>query len=120
MRLKLTAVKLDCPDPIALATFYQHVTGMELVPESPADLAGITDGDHLWIGFQRVDGYQQPTWPNQQVPQQHHFDFAADDLDAAETFVLQLGAAKTDCQPGSGRWRIFTDPAGHPFCISTS
>ncbi len=52
------------------------------------------------------------------MPQQFHLDFAVDDLDEAEALLLKLGAAKPDFQPGGGQWRVFTDPAGHPFCLT--
>jgi hypothetical protein len=52
------------------------------------------------------------------TPQQIHLDFGADDLDKAEALLLQLGAAKPQFQPGPDRWRVLTDPAGHPFCVS--
>ncbi|MGY5127039.1 VOC family protein [Streptomyces nigrescens] len=48
------------------------------------------------------------------------FDFAVDDLDQAETLLLEWGAVKPDSQPGGGRWRVFIDPAGHPFCLTRS
>ena len=33
--------------------------------------------------------------------------------------VLALGATKTAEQPGvpDGNWRVYLDPAGHPFCL---
>jgi uncharacterized protein (TIGR00369 family) len=49
-----------------------------------------------------------------------HLDFAVDDLDEAGTRVPKYGAAKPEFQPGGDRWRVFTDPAGHPFCLATS
>jgi catechol 2,3-dioxygenase-like lactoylglutathione lyase family enzyme len=82
--MKLTAITLDCPDPRALAAFYQQATGLELHPESGGDFAGLTREDGLFIGFQRADGYQAPGWPGQDVPQQLHLDFAVDDPDEAE------------------------------------
>ncbi|PZG03552.1 hypothetical protein C1I95_33755 [Micromonospora craterilacus] len=30
---------------------------------------------------------------------------------------LKLGAAKPEHQPGGDRFRVLTDPAGHPFCL---
>ena len=54
------------------------------------------------------------------MPQQFHLDFRTDDLDAAEERVLGLGATKADHQPGDGRRRVFLDPAGHPFCLTSS
>ncbi|MFP8961663.1 VOC family protein [Streptomyces nanhaiensis] len=117
-RMKLTAITLDCPDPEALAAFYRHATGLEPHPESDGDFAALNCGDGLFIGFQKVDGYQAPCWPGQAVPQQLHLDFAVDDLDEAETLLLELGAAKPEHQPGGDRWRVLTDPAGHPFCLT--
>jgi catechol 2,3-dioxygenase-like lactoylglutathione lyase family enzyme len=116
-QMKLTAITLDCADPEALAAFYQQATGLELHPKSNGDFAGVTREDGLGIGFQRVDDYQAPRWPGQAVPQQSHLDFAVDDLDEAEALLLRLGAAKPEYQPGGDRWRVFTDPAGHPFCL---
>ncbi|MGA5041349.1 VOC family protein [Streptomyces capoamus] len=119
LQMKLTAITLDCPDPEALAAFYQQATGLEPHPESNGDFAGLKGDDGLFIGFQRVDGYRALSWPDQTVPQQLHLDFAVDDLDGAEALLLELGAAKPEHQPGDDdRWRVLTDPAGHPFCLS--
>ncbi len=118
LTMKLTAITLDCPDPRALAAFYQQATGLQLHPGSGDDFAGLTREDGLFIGFQRVDGYQAPSWPGQSMPQQLHLDFAVDDLDKAQALILELGAAKPEFQPGGDQWRVFTDPAGHPFCLT--
>ncbi|MEJ8654458.1 VOC family protein [Streptomyces sp. MS1.AVA.3] len=116
--MKLTAITLDCPDPQALAAFYREATGHALAPGSNADFAGLVREDGLVIGFQRVDDYQAPRWPDQAAPQQFHLDFAVDDLDEAEALLLKWGAVKPEYQPGGDRWRVFTDPAGHPFCLT--
>ena len=116
--MRLTAITLDCADPEALADFYRRVTGFDLHPGSDADFAGLTRDDALFLGFQRVAGYRAPTWPDQTVPQQIHLDFDVDDLDAAEKLLLELGATKPAHQPGGPRWRVYTDPAGHPFCLT--
>lgn len=68
------------------------------------------------INFQQVQGYRPPVWPEQDVPQQMHLDVIVDDLDAGEAAVLDLGAIKHDYQPGE-TFRVFLDPAGHPFCL---
>ncbi|WP_042397132.1 VOC family protein [Streptacidiphilus carbonis] len=118
MQMKLAAITLDCADPVALAAFYQRATGLEPHPKSDADFAGITREDGLFIGFQRVDDYRAPCWPDQTVPQQFHLDFAVQDFDEAEAELLALGAGKPQHQPGEGKWwRVLTDPAGHPFCL---
>ena len=43
-------------------------------------------------------------------------DFDVADLDAGEQAVLDLGAHKAEVQPGT-TFRVFLDPAGHPFCL---
>jgi catechol 2,3-dioxygenase-like lactoylglutathione lyase family enzyme len=117
-KLKLTAITLDCPDAQALAAFYQRATGLEIASESNDDFAGLHGNGGPFIGLQRVDDYRAPNWPDQNVPQQLHLDFAVDDLDEAEALVLALGATKPEFQPGGDRWRVFIDPAGHPFCLA--
>jgi len=44
-----------------------------------------------------------------------HVD-VVDDLDGCEADVLDLGATKHDHQPGTS-FRVFLDPAGHPFFL---
>ncbi|MEU9211127.1 VOC family protein [Streptomyces sp. NPDC048415] len=123
LQMKLSAITLDCPDPLALAAFYQEATGLEPHPKSDADFAGLNWGDGLLIGFQRVDDYRAPSWPEQTVPQQLHICFkVAEDLDVAEARLLELGASKPDHQPpdhqpNEEKWRVLIDPAGHPFCV---
>jgi hypothetical protein len=105
---------LDCPDAGALAAFYSELLGWE-AKVSP-DWADIRDGDRACISFQQVADYTPPKWPGQEVPQQMHLDVIVDDLDTAEAAVLALGAAKHEYQPGT-TFRVFLDPAGHPFCL---
>ncbi|MEU3721320.1 VOC family protein [Streptomyces sp. NPDC031705] len=116
-QMKLSAITLDCSDPLALAAFYQQATGLEPHAKSDADFAALVREDGLLIGFQRVAGHKAPSWPDQAVPQQLHLCFDVVDLDEAEARLLELGAAKPDHQPQEDRWRVLTDPAGHPFCI---
>ena len=107
---------IDCPDPGALATFYSTMLGWQAdISDDWADIR--TDGQ--CISFQQVAGYTAPAWPSQQTPQQMHLDVIVDDLDAAEAEVLQLGATKHEHQPGTS-FRVFLDPAGHPFCLCVS
>jgi hypothetical protein len=41
--------------------------------------------------------------------------YAVEDLDAGEARALELGARRLD--GGGERFRVFADPAGHPFCL---
>ncbi|MFT2019482.1 VOC family protein [Streptomyces sp. 796.1] len=118
LRMKLAAITLDCPDPLALAAFYQEATGFAPHPKSDAEFAGLTRTDGLLMGFQRVTDYRAPRWPDQTVPQQLHICFDVPDLDEAEAALRRLGAGKPAHQPHDpARARVLTDPAGHPFCI---
>jgi hypothetical protein len=71
------------------------------------------------ISFQTVEDYRAPTWPTQETPQQLHLDVVVPDLDVAEAEVVEIGATKAEHQPGT-TFRVFLDPAGHPFCLCLS
>lgn len=119
---RLHVFALDCPDPLALAAFYAALTGLEVEPlgdfppENVTWIELLNDG-HPTLGFQKVDGFRAPTWPTGPLPQQAHLDFHFDDLDAGERFVLSLGATKAEVQPDGTSFRVYLDPAGHPFCL---
>jgi predicted enzyme related to lactoylglutathione lyase len=108
---------IDCPDPAALAAFYGTMLDWKI--EASDDWADIRADYGHTISFQQVADYSPPKWPGQQVPQQTHLDVIVDDLDAAEAAVIELGATKHEHQPGT-TFRVFLDPAGHPFCLCTS
>jgi predicted enzyme related to lactoylglutathione lyase len=114
---RFPSLVLDCPDPSALATFYGALLDWKV--ETRPGWAEIRSDDGQCICFQPVDSYAPPDWPGQAVPQQMHLDVMVDDLDAGETAVLALGARRHDHQPGT-TFRVFLDPAGHPFCLCVS
>jgi predicted enzyme related to lactoylglutathione lyase len=114
---RFPTVVLDCPDPEALAKFYGALLDWKV--EASSDWADIKADYGDSIGFQKVQDYNPPQWPGQQVPQQMHIDVNVDDLDTAEAEVLKLGATKAEHQPGES-FRVFLDPAGHPFCLCVS
>ncbi len=106
---------IDCPDPAAMAAFYAAL--LDWKPDVSDDWASIrpADGSNC-ISFQQVKDYTPPQWQAQQAPQQMHLNVVVDDLDAGEAAVLALGATKHEYQPGT-TFRVFLDPAGHPFCL---
>jgi Glyoxalase-like domain len=67
----------------------------------------------------RVHDYAPPSWPDGPPYQQMHIDVAVDDLDAAVTAAVALGATEAAVQPAPQQWRVLLDPVGHPFCLST-
>ena len=105
---------MDCPDPGTLASFYGALLDWK-VNISP-DWAEARSEDGQCISFQLVEAYTRPVWPGHDVPQQMHLDVMVEDLDTAESAVLGLGATKHEHQPGTS-FRVFLDPAGHPFCL---
>ena len=112
---RLSVVALDCRDPHALATFYSAITGQEIEDDSDDWVQLRSDGG-VALAFQLAPDHQPPVWPSSEHPQQAHVDFDVDDLDAAEAQALAVGARKAEVQPGS-TFRVFLDPAGHPFCL---
>ncbi|MFG1925315.1 VOC family protein [Cryptosporangium sp. NPDC048952] len=114
-RAPLTVI--DCPDPAALATFYGAMLDWEV--EASEDRASACSEQGQCLSFHRVADYQPPTWPGPERPKQMHLDVLVDDLDAAEAAVIELGASKHPVQPGAS-YRVFLDPAGHPFCLCAS
>jgi hypothetical protein len=107
-------IAVDCPDPGALARFYGAILDWKI--EVSADRASVCAEHGQCISFHLVADYTPPTWPTQERPQQMHLDMIVNDLDAAEEAVIGLGATRHPDQPGTS-FRVFLDPAGHPFCL---
>ncbi|MEU9760590.1 VOC family protein [Streptomyces sp. NPDC047985] len=115
----LGAVVLDCPDPVALAGFYAGLLG--------GTVKDAEDGDDSWVeltgaggallAFQAAPGHVPPRWPGEDGAQQFHLDLTVPDLDAAEREVLALGATVLDAEDRQRSFRVYADPAGHPFCL---
>jgi hypothetical protein len=106
---------IDCPDPAALATFYGELLGWQA--KADAEWGEIRSEDGMQcICFQPVEDFSAPSWPEQEHPQQMHLDVMVEDLDKGEAAVIELGATRHDHQPGT-TFRVFLDPAGHPFCL---
>jgi catechol 2,3-dioxygenase-like lactoylglutathione lyase family enzyme len=108
------SIVLDCPDPAVLADFYGSILDWKV--DASDGWADIRADYGQCISFQQVADYRAPVWPAQDVPQQMHIDVIVDDLDAGEKAVVELGATRHEHQPGE-TFRVFLDPAGHPFCL---
>ena len=74
----------------------------------------------MGLAFQLAPDLVTPTWPDPAVPQQSHLDLTVDDLDESEAFALRLGARKVEGDVHGSGFRVYLDPAGHPFCLCTS
>jgi hypothetical protein len=111
---RFPSIVMDCPDAAGLGTFYGAMLDWKV--EASDGWADVRADHGQCISFQQVEDYSPPKWPAQVVPQQMHLDVVVDDLDAGEAKVLALGATKHEHQPGT-TFRVFLDPAGHPFCL---
>ncbi|TDB70136.1 VOC family protein [Micromonospora sp. KC723] len=116
--LQLTDFIIDCPDPMKLAAFYSELTGRPIKEDSDDQWAGIPFGE-VELAFQRVDDYRPPRWPDDEHPKQYHLDFEVDDIEIEQRRVVELGATlqKDFVGPDGYGWQVYTDPAGHPFCL---
>jgi hypothetical protein len=113
---RYTLTALDCPDPRSLAEFYSAITGWPIGSDDGEWVELRSDGGAT-LAFQRAPDHRPPVWPSAEHPQQLHLDFDVDDLDTGEAAILALGARKAEVQPMPGDWRVYLDPAGHPFCL---
>ncbi len=109
---------IDCPDPHALAAFYSELLGIPLAEGDSEDdwvVLGGPPGHQPRLAFQRALNLRAPAWPDPERPQQFHLDVTVDDIESAEKAALALGARRL---PGEGGgFRVYADPAGHPFCL---
>lgn len=113
---RLEKTVIDCPDPRSLAQFYCQVLGMR-INEDIGDFIVIGAEPGLrQLAFQRVTEWVPPRWPDPAYPQQLHLDIRVGDADQAERELLTLGATRVPAERETG-FRVFADPAGHPFCI---
>jgi catechol 2,3-dioxygenase-like lactoylglutathione lyase family enzyme len=119
---RLDTVTLDCPDPVALARFYAALLGLQVDPDGDAGWQSLADdGSGVTLAFQRAARYVAPSWPDG-VPQQVHLDLTVQDMEASHSRAVELGAVPLDPEDAptgnEGRgFRVYADPAGHPFCL---
>lgn len=114
---RLSVVALDCPDPWSLAAFYAQLSGWEVEDDASNDRwVELRSDGPVTLAFQHAPDHQPPVWPSSDRPQQIHVDFDVPDLEEGERRVLAIGARKAEFQP-SESFRVFLDPAGHPFCL---
>ncbi|MGW6027154.1 VOC family protein [Streptomyces sp. NPDC055099] len=121
---RLRNVVLDCPDPHQLAQFYVHLIGGEIEADAEEgdDWVTLDTPGGLRLCFQEAPGHRPPNWPDA-GSQQAHLDIdvgpAVQDVERAEERVLALGAKPLDVDDDNGKrdFRVYADPAGHPFCL---
>ena len=99
-----------------LAAFYSDVMGLPVKKGSNETWAGIQFGE-IELAFIQVEDYRAPRWPDSEHPKQFHLDFEVDDMRVTHHQVLIHGGRLLDPDPDGRGWRVYADPAGHPFCL---
>ena len=112
---RLKTVVLDAADMLAEAQFWSAVLGIPVVHEG--DDWTTLEGLGVRLAVQLAPDHVPPQWPDPAHPQQLHLDIQVDDPDEAERQVLELGARRLADPPDAEDFRVFADPAGHPFCL---
>ena len=119
-------IVLDTPEPWHLAGFWAGLLGGTPVEWYPGWVTLEPPPHGQRLSFQGVSAESGPaagTGADRIV----HFDVLVEDLAAAHERVLASGATyraeHVSPHPGPGgepvAWRVYTDPAGHPFCLVT-
>jgi len=115
MRGRLHHIVLDCSDADELAGFYSALLGQPVTYRS-ADWVVVAENDSTsGLAFQPVAHYIPPMWPEGVPGQQLHLDVMVNDVDAADGWVISLGARRLPSD--DSRSHVYADPAGHPFCL---
>jgi catechol-2,3-dioxygenase len=110
---RLDLAIFDAADIEKVGSFYAELTGMQVTYDGPEGALISAEGRSLM--FQQPSDYNPPRWPDPAHPQQAHLDLLVEDLDTGQARALELGAARLNA--GGERFRVFADPAGHPFCL---
>lgn len=119
---RFDTVVLDCPDPRVLAEFYAGLLSQEIADDGDDSWQSLVgDGSGITLAFQRATNYQTPRWPDG-LPQQLHLDLTVDDMVTAHAGAVALGAIPlsptSPPEPDeTASFRVYADPAGHPFCL---
>jgi catechol 2,3-dioxygenase-like lactoylglutathione lyase family enzyme len=116
--MTVTSIVLDAPDPAELGAFYRRLLGWEVRSQEPGWVTLRAPQGGAGLAFQEESRYVRPVWPAGSGDQQMmaHLDIEVQDLQEAGAHAVACGATLADYQPQE-HVRVYTDPAGHPFCL---
>lgn len=133
--VSIRTVNLDCPDAQEMARFYGGLLGWEPTADEPDWVLMRDPQGGTGLSFQRTEGYERPTWPEEPGRQQKmlHLEVlvtppGADEeggyaeesgqaaLKEAVRLALSVGGKLAEQQPRRDL-RVVLDPAGHPLCL---
>lgn len=107
---RLSAVVIDCADPVTLAEFYRIATGWQII-HADADSARLSNGGGVSLRLRRVEGYRGPG--RSAAAAHFHLDLTYPDVPERIHRLLAAGATQPGFQPGGAEWIVLADPEGH-------
>ena len=131
----IRTVNLDCSDAHEMARFYGGLLGWEPTAVEPNWVLMRHPQGGTGLSFQRIEGYERPTWPEEPGRQQKmiHLEvhvappggysqgvFSEEEGQAAlgEAVKLALSVGGTLAEPQFRTdLRVVLDPSGHPLCL---
>ncbi len=112
---RIRQIVLDAQDIELVAEFWAAL--LEVHPTFQSESWISLSGD-VNISVQRNVEHQPCDLADPSRPQQVHLDIEVDDIEKSENIVLAHGGRKLAEHPeASPPFRVYADPAGHPFCI---
>ena len=117
MAVTLGSFVFDCADITRVSSFYSELMGWP-IEDVEDDWIDLRAAPGLRVSFQLAPNHVPPQWPDPNFPQQAHLDLVipAADQEALHERAISLGATALDAPQGSN-FRVYADPAGHPFCL---
>ena len=108
--VKLAAIVFDCADAATLASFWSRVL------DRPVD-NGASDGFAAITGAPTFMFFQVPE--AKQTKNRLHVDLSTEDLEAAVSRIVGLGASRlADHEEYGIRWVTLADPEGNEFDVA--
>ena len=109
---RLLQVTIDCADPDRLAGFWSALLGVEVRGRQHEFVhLAAQPGRGVGLAFQQVP---EPRAAKNRV----HLDFLVDDLEAAVSRAVELGATKLEPHTMDGHhWWVVADPDGNELCL---
>ncbi|MGC0362937.1 hypothetical protein ABH922_000921 [Rhodococcus sp. 27YEA15] len=105
---------LDCPEPAALAGFYEQLLGWRTI-RAEADWHVIAGVGGQRLAFQLAPDFRPIDWPAVGVGV--HLDLTVESLDLGEEWAINLGAERITGIAEHPDFRVYRDPVGHYFCL---
>ncbi|TCO53621.1 VOC family protein [Actinocrispum wychmicini] len=116
MVTRIRNIVLDTRKPLELAEFWAAVLGGTISVNDDTWVV-VTDPAGRRLVCQLAPDHEPPAFPDPKGSQQVHLDLDVDDIDEVERQVLALGATRVTAPHVETDFRVFRDPAGHPFCL---